>query len=237
MNMNIKVKEAVRVLVVRLKNKIIEFFSINDIFGIMLLVLLVVGGLIFTLKGCSKTDYSPAFVNALQDSLHTERNSKGELLTFISVLQTQNSKDVLDIKTKDKTLLRLQAALKTARKGNVTVVETNTVIHGALILDSTKTKFNFEDKWVSLKGETYPNPQFDLIVVNEPVIKQYIKDGKMVAEYSDSNPYVNVKNMKSFSPLPKKTIFDKIKMGPSISYTPLSGGGFQPGFSVIYSIY
>jgi len=235
--MNIKAKEELRDLVVLLKNKVINFFTQHDIVGIVLPVLFIMGSIIFTLKGCSKTNYSPDFVSALQDSLHTERNSKGELLTFISVLQTQNSKDVLDIKTKDKTLLRLQAALKTARKGNVTVVETNTVIHGALTLDSTKTKFNFEDKWVSLKGETYPNPQFDLIVVNEPVIKQYIKDGKMVAEYSDSNPYVNVKNMKSFSPLPKKTLLDKIKVGPSITWTPLSGGGFQPGFSVIYSLY
>jgi hypothetical protein len=227
----------VRVLVVQLKDKVKAFFSQNDILGIMLLVLLVVGSLIFIMKSGSKTEYSSTFVNALQDSLHTERNSKGELITFISVLQTQNSKDIIDIKTKDKTLLRLQEALKKARKGNVTVVETNTTIHGVLSLDSSKTKFNFEDKWVSLKGETYPNPQFDLKVVNEPVIKQYIKDGKMVAEYTDGNPYVTVTNMKSFSPLPKKTLLDKIKVGPSITWTPLSGGGFQPGFSVIYSLY
>jgi len=32
-------------------------------------------------------------------------------------------------------------------------------------------------------------------------------------------------------------LISKIKVGPSISWTPLSGGGFQPGISVIYSIY
>jgi hypothetical protein len=71
----------------------------------------------------------------------------------------------------------------------------------------------------------------------QTIITQYIKDSKMVAKYKDNNPYTTVKELKSYSPLPKVTIFDKIKVGPSISWTPLSGGGFQPGISVIYSIY
>lgn len=233
-----KVKGEVMGLVQQLRTKFHQFTWDNDIYLIIIGIPTLVILCIFMLKSCtSNTQYSQNFINALQDSLHVEKDKNGKLISSISVLQADNANAVLDLKTKDKTLQRLQTELKKTKKANVTVVETNTNIHESLNVNNDKTKFDFENKWIKLKGETSPNPYFDLNLTSEPVIKQYIKDGKMVAEYSDNNPYVSVTNMKSYSPLPKKTIFDKVKIGPSISYVPFAGGGFQPSFSVMYSLY
>lgn len=210
-----------------------NFQTIITIIGIYLTINFVQS----VIKSFEKPVYTQEFVNALQDTLTVVKNKNGELTTSINVLRTDNYKDVLSIQTKDKALLRLQNELKQIKNSNTTIATVNTSINNILNVDSSKTKFQFEDKWTSLKGETYPNPYFKLVVINEPTITQYIKDSKMVAEYKDNNPYTTVKELKSYSPLPKVTIFDKIKVGPSISWTPLSGGGFQPGISVIYSIY
>lgn len=235
-----KVKEEVMGLVQRLNLKLQVLFNTIAKYDSIIIILIVISTLatvISSLKSCTKESASQNFVSALQDSLKVEKNKNGQLVSSISVLQVDNTNTLLAIKTKDKTLLKLQEELKKTKKANVTVVETNTSIHESLVVDNSKTKFNFENQWIELKGETSPNPYFDLIINNKPVIKQYVEDGKMVVEYSDENPYVSVTNMRSFSPLPKKTIFDKIKIGPGISYVPFAGGGFQPSFSVIYSLY
>ena len=174
----------------------------------------VIVGIILLFSFGNRTYYSQEFVNSLQDSIRVVKVQNGKLAGQISVLETTNANDLLKIKTQDSTIQRLQSNVKyykskLGKTGSVTVVEAQTHVHNNLV--NTLDSLVFNDKWIDLSVHHKNDPAyFDLTVRNQPTIVIGEDNKGTFAQYSDENPYVQVKDIRAYKKKHNKGVFEII---------------------------
>lgn len=154
------------------------------------------------------------------DSLKTQRNENGELVATIGVLQSERVENLLEIKTKDKSILKLQEKVKEYEKklkkgGSVTVAGTSTNVSGTVPLIPIDTfninkpqnkpvSFSFSDEWVNLSG-TVKNDSlsFKLRVTNDYSLALIDDKKAPYIELTELNPYTDVSYLRTFQILKK----------------------------------
>lgn len=107
----------------------------NVLFTLVILVLIA----LLSLQMCStrslrsKVKEKENLITALADTMKTYRNDNGYMVSTISVLQTQRTKDFLQLATKDKEIIDLQIVVNDYKKklkagSSVTNTSTETVV-------------------------------------------------------------------------------------------------------------
>ena len=97
----------------------------NKIILTLIVILMLLLGFLFYQNG--KTKEALGITNALSDELEVARNEKGQETAKISVIQAENKKQLLAIKSKDSSIIRLQATVKDYKgKLNTAIVLSNT---------------------------------------------------------------------------------------------------------------
>lgn len=180
------------------------------------LFLILIFSSIFILKHFSEKSHiknkeKMEMYERIQDSLVTFKNKYGESVNKISVLESSNSKYLLEIKTKDETMLSLIDLVKKNQKelnkpGSTAVViqrETiiDTITKEKLVYTIDKDKLYFKDslvnKWVSNKYERKGDSSIWNLKVKDD-LSMTIKEDKGIkyAEITNHSPYSNTKNLR-----------------------------------------
>lgn len=237
----------------------------NRILKLLLPIVIVI--LIFTIfKNCKNEQYKEFETNniikSLNDDLEYYKNQNNQLVSKISVIETEKQETFLNIESKDKEILKLQKLLRDNKNANViTRIETLTIVDTTFV---TETQFiNFDEKYQGwIKGSTFSKPiyekdgtvkKFDWFInltIKDEVEIVHKRDslGRMYVEASNLNPYSNMKKVRSYyktqqpiSLLPNlsKSISSKnnsktksFSIGPNISYGVNHKGEFLPYIGV-----
>lgn len=163
-----------------------------------------------------------ALIEAASTEIDTWRNNNGEQFARIQTLETAKAKDFLKFKTKDSTILKLQAEVKRTEKylkeqGSVTVIETETIydtiyknkdevytsIFGTYISSSIDNKWivaDFGFKLDSLPGNKFvvDSTIFSLKVNNSYVVSLG-REKQGFLGLAKSKPFVEVKNLNPYT--------------------------------------
>lgn len=178
----------------------------------------------------------------MNDSLVSYRLDNGVLSSQIDVLQSVSKHSLLDIRSKDSMIIRLQKEVRENNikdGGSVTVFKTITKLDTLLTTDTiyytssdTITKdslptygFSFNDSWVNVTGEV-DNKKTKLGISIENKYSVIIKKVKRkhVAVVINDNPYSNTEEVRAYKlKMPKKKRFGVgIQGGYGISSSGLS---------------
>lgn len=230
------------------------------------LPVVAVVGLFFLSKACQndpKNEVQIRLINALNDSIQYYKNQNNQLVSKISVIETENKETFLSLESKDKEILKLQELIKKNRNADVaTIIENKTVYdtlvqemdilniysNGIKLNEWTKGWFNGYIKFTpQLDKDDNPTGKadFDLsIEVNNKFRIVHKKDekGDRFVEVFDENPYSKTKSIRSYYQLPppeKKPKIKKFSIGPNLSYGVNHKGEFLPyiGVGVQYNLF
>lgn len=128
-----------------------------------IIIITIVGiiAIILYMSTChrSKQDAETIAIEDLQDSLISYRDHNGKLLTLTRVMEVSNAKSILNLITKDSQIMRLQAIIKSHKKGNIE----NVMIHDII------TQYRDTGKI------TYTGPNYDSVGWTYSVHNDYIK--------------------------------------------------------------
>jgi hypothetical protein len=173
-------------------------------------------------------------IENLNNELKIVKTKNGTLAYQISQMQSQNIKDILDLKSKDDEIKRLQKYVK-ENKSKIKENGSVTVATGEFVISNRMTEKNdsliFNDEWIKLNVTTKPDPKFDLKVITKPVIILGEENGVPFALYKDENPYLSINDLKSYGVKPKKSFFEKIHVGVGYAITG-STNGISNGLSL-----
>lgn len=202
--------------------------------------------LIISLRQCNsykmQKQENQRLIEAMNDTVKFWKDKNGESHYIIQALETDNSKKIISLQTKDKEILKLQEAVKEYQNkinkgGAVTVFETINKIDTVLVAqaDRDTLRFFLSDKWVDMEMTIYQKKEMELAYLFRDEFKIITgKDkGKAFVEITSLNPHSTVKNLRSYINTPK----EKNKnwgIGPYIGYgigsnglTPTVGVGLQ----------
>lgn len=197
-------------------------------------------------------------VEAANDSIQTWKSKNGKNMAKISVLETENSKTLLNLETTNETIKDLQDLVKSNRRllkkqGSASVIKSETSI------DTTTTTTvkednngnlvyfgNVDNEWYSIsststidstnyKLKTFSN--LNLTIGRES--QGLFKKSKPFAIANDDNPYTNIKDMRTYQvTLPRDK---KLGLGLYGGYGLSLNGqqvntGWQVGFGLNYDL-
>lgn len=148
----------------------------------------------------------------LQDSIKSYKNKEGKLVESISVLESSNYKYILDIKSKDSTVIKLQDLISTYKNklnkpgGTAIVIEKEVYIDTVFKKDieyvvkenKLYLKDSIVNRWVNTKYERNGDTSKWNIKVKDDFMIAVVpqKNGKKFIEITNNNPYSTTKNMK-----------------------------------------
>lgn len=236
-----------------MKNKVIEFLT--TLF-ITLFLFLVVGLCIVSFERAfeigsksSETDLQ----NSLKDSITYYRDAYNNLYAKTSIIETDNEKYFLQIKSKDSTIIRLQNLVSKYKKnlnagGSVTVIKDSIYIdrYKPVILGKDTIVFSqsvlldtVSNKWIKAKyGFDKGVSVLNLSVLNdyEIVIGKDSKTRQNFVQVKNNNPYTTVNTLKTFrKELPKDK---KLGLGFYVGYGLNTNMQLKPsiGISLNYNL-
>lgn len=158
---------------------------------------------------------------AKDDTLHKIRNSLGQEVAHIALLQSTNTKDFVNLKSKDSTILTLQAEVKKAKKqigtsGSITDLYTTTKGKFTGKTDSIKVHDTVKvgnisylypeykahivkDKWISANIiSNKDSTTFEPIIFNQFSILISGNTKNPIVQVTDLNPYTSTSALRSF---------------------------------------
>lgn len=205
--------------------------TIFILIGVIILLILM------HFRSCTKNNQSKKdnenLIEALHDTLTTERQQNGTLKASISVIQTERTKDFIKLQLKDRELAELQELVKEYKKvliagSSVTkgLIETVARLHSQkpptiVKVDTVKGDDSISyvyptyedsvvDKWVNVKGiMSKDSSNFSIQVNNEftAIMGYDKKEKKPFIEYNLMNPYSTMRKLRSYQvsvPKPKR---------------------------------
>lgn len=166
-------------------------------------------------------------VEAATDSLKTWKDKDGKNMAKISVLETTNTKTLLEFESTNKTINELKSLVKTNRsllkkQGSASIIKSETVIDTTastiVKIDSITKSPIYEsavkNEWYSIKSRAtkdstnYKLSTFSNLNLTIGREKQGLfKKDKPFAIANDDNPYTNIKDMRTYQvtlPKPKR---------------------------------
>lgn len=169
-------------------------------------------------------------IKSTTDSLKTWKDKDGKNMAKISVLETTNTKTLLEFNTANKIINELKSLVKTNRnllkkQGSASIIKSETIIDTTTLttvqIDSISKspiyKSSVKNKWYSIKSRaTKDSTNYKLITFSNLNLtigreKQGLfKKNKPFAIANDDNPYTNIKNMRTYQvtlPKPKRISF------------------------------
>jgi hypothetical protein len=207
-------------------NKIIE----RIIFSVIIIVL-------WSMYSLKNKDYKEQsnLIEASFDTIKKWKGKNGQYYAKIQVLETRNSKDFLDLKSKDSTIIKLQGIVKENRRllkkqGSVSVINSETKVKDSTkttVIRDTVTKSdvytsNITKKWYEIKTvarkdstfhefKTFSKLSLTIGLESQGLFKKPIPYG--VA--NDENPFTDIKEMRIYQvSFPKRKSFS---LAPSIN--------------------
>lgn len=188
---------------------------------LILLVLVVVVVLLYT-NMKNKIKDQELELKVYSDSLLLTRGENGELIATIDVLQSERISTLLEIKSKDKVIQKLQEKVKEYEKkmkpgSSVTVGGTTTNVSGTVPIsyvdtsevDTSQTvnkpvSFTFSDEWIDLSGNIKNDSlRFNLKVRNEFSLALINEKKSSYIELREMNPYTDVDYLRTYQVLQK----------------------------------
>jgi hypothetical protein len=170
------------------------------------------------------------------DKMVTYRNADSTHVSRISVLQDENARVLLKTKSKDSSILFLQAEVKKYKGkikepgSSVTTITNNTSAHGTSPttipnpVSPSPTVYPvynsiFNSEWISLAiNARHDSTNWKLRIINKYSVVIGFEKGKPFAEVTNKNPYTETTSLRSYEvtvPKPKRV-----------------GIGFQAGYGV-----
>lgn len=196
---------------------------------IIVFIIIIILGLI---KQCNKPVVeSNEMYEHLQDSITTYKNKYGESVAVIQVLQASNTSTLLELKTKDETILWLQKEVKDAHDkiksgGSISIVGTEILFTGkngtTITFDTSKPPIMDDDEDASFNKTVYLYPEYSSTSKDTTWIKYSIKANKdtTTLDLSVKNKYsvlIGSKRDKWYKPkypiveVTTKNPYDKVK--------------------------
>lgn len=206
-----------------------KFYSVFVVLGIVLVTFML-------FKYCI-IDYTDRkegvnLIAALNDSLQVVKKSNDEKSYLIQTLQLENSDNFIKIKTANEEIKELQELVSKNKKAKTaTIVKTITKVDTVFAIRDLNSNYWEKDlrgygKWVTgkitlLKKDTL-NKAFDLgvnlkIFDELNIIHKKDKDGKMFVEVTNSNPFSEVKSLRSYYQI-ENYRKKRFSIGPNLSY-------------------
>lgn len=166
-----------------------------------------------------------SYIN-LEDSITYYRDKYNNLYSKTSVIETDNERLFLQIKSKDSTILRLQNLVSKYKKeiskgGSVTIIKDSIYVYKEKDITLSKDTIVFsqsvlldsvKDKWIDATfGFNMGKSLFRASVVNdyEIIIGRDSKTKKSFVEVKNNNPYARVNTLKTY----RKTLPNDKKFG------------------------
>lgn len=226
------------------------------VLGIIFLIIFII--LLIQFKGCKSIKEDNTMYQHLEDSIKTYKNKYGDLVSSTSLLQASSTKQLLDLKSKDETILWLQSEVsknkdKVKDGGSISVIGTEVYFKGA---NGTVVSFNTQPVKIGdtvyyyptydskSKDTTWVNYQIkankdsihlDLKVKNKYSVvigserEKWYKKRKPIVQVSNQNPYDKVKSLKAFEV--KDTRSNRFGLGLSVGVG-VSPKGVLPYFGI-----
>lgn len=178
--------------------------------------------LFFLSRSCNSNKIDSALSLSIYDSLTIYRNAQGEQVAEISVLQTENKKQFLAIKSKDSSIIALQSLvkktnnllsatiLKNATSNNVsgitTVYSRDTIRKDSVIYVFPEYTFARKNQWENIQVKANrDSTSLNYKVFNDFEITQSIKkkglfkDAVTEITILNKNPYTETLALRSYS--------------------------------------
>lgn len=185
------------------------------ILPILFIVLVFTGAIIILSDILFKRNYSYNNNVNLEDSITYYRDKYNNLYSKTSVIETDNEKLFLQIKSKDSTILRLQNLVSKYKKeinkgGSITIIKDSIYIYKEKDITLSKDTIVFsqsvlldsiKDKWIDATfGFNMGKSLFRASVVNdyEIIIGKDSKTKKSFVEVKNNNPYAKVNTLKTY---------------------------------------
>lgn len=150
----------------------------------LIFVLIMAIMAILLLRSCDQQKSAKSLYEATQDTLSVRTNELGQQIASINALRASSAKDLLTLKTKDSTIIRLQGVVKDykGRISSATVISTESSDVG-----TTATIVSFPD---SAESET----QTPLYPTYESVWDEQWSMGYIIANKDSISRKIRVKN-------------------------------------------
>lgn len=206
--------------------------KISDLFIYAAVILFIVLAVSMQVKSCNKIkqaeDNSIHLINALNDSVSYYKNKNKELVATVDVLETTKVDQLLQIKSKDSSIVVLQSTVKDYAKqlksgGSVTnftsnskvkikdtttIAKTDTVRVDSMVYVYPTYITSKQNKWlnytvISNKDTT----TLDLVTHHEYSVVIGIRKKQYFADVIDYNPYSEVSQIRAYKvsmPKPKR---------------------------------
>jgi hypothetical protein len=196
------------------------------ILPLLFIVLVFTGAIIILSDILFKRNYSYNNNVNLEDSITYYRDKYNNLYSKTSVIETDNEKLFLEIKSKDSIINRLQNLVSKYKKeinrgGSVTIIKDSIYIYKEKDITLSKDTIVFsqsvlldsiKDKWIDATfGFNMGKSLFRASVLNdyEIIIGKDSKTKKSFVEVKNNNPYAKVNTLKTY----RKTLPDDKKFG------------------------
>lgn len=205
----------------------ITFKKLQTLLPLLFLTGLVAGIIIVFTDVICRTEHNSYknFLN-LEDSITYYRDKYNNLYAKTSVIETDNEKLFLEIKSKDSTILRLQNLVSKYKKeinkgGSVTIIKDSIYVYKEKDITLSKDTIVFsqsilldsiKDKWIDATfGFNMGKSLFRASVLNdyEIIIGKDSKTKKSFVEVKNNNPYAKVNTLKAY----RKTLPNDKKFG------------------------
>jgi len=177
-------------------------------------------------------DEAIKFNNALRDSVQVKIDKYRDRVYEISQLRTQTPKIFLDLKTDDKTILKLQAEVEKYKNqikegSSVTIFSTGTQIDTTLSVkhneDGSLSAHATDGKWYSVNNRIDERGvSTTSLQVNNDYSVAVVEEGdKDVVKITNNNPYSTEGEIRAYTNLPKRD--KKVSVGVGLGYSPIDG--------------
>lgn len=226
---------------------------------ILLCTVIIVVIMLLYLRECEngKIKEEVNLLKSTSDTLVTKKNKDGSETSSISLLQASNLKLLLQLETKDQTILWLQKEVESERSkikngGSVTVLQgttdytgtASTTIQPIMNGDSLLEYISQDSDTTWIKWRTIANKNkttLDLTIKDKYKVvigseKVGLFKRKPVVEVTSYNPYSGVKSMRAFEV--KDTRKNRLSLGLQFGYGITKSGlgpylGFGIGFKIL----
>lgn len=136
---------------------------INHSIKIVVLIFILIL-LFFNIKNCKKQDNYLKNINSLNEELIKYENRDGVQVSKIKIIEFENSKQFLEIKSKDEKIIQLQELVKKNNKkikepgSSITIIKNTTDINSR-----DKTIINFRDT-ININDTIYIYPEYNSLI-------------------------------------------------------------------------
>ncbi len=171
------------------------------------------------ISGCNRASQATSFLNSLQDTLHKERNAKGQEIASIATIYTSEIKDLKGlVDSKDSTLNKLKRIVDkktlsatilsntTTDKGVTNTIVTHDTSNSSKNSSSSKPIYStsWHDQWSEGSiTATADSITRHFIVHNQFELKTYTKGGlfkkeTVISTVTNLNPYTETTELRTF---------------------------------------